>query len=249
MPKLLGVVDALESVPEAYKASYEQKDGKFFLKEIEFEDPAPLREKLTKKEKAANDAIAKLGRYTKFAELADEELDDLLNLRELKKAGKPLTVDEKAELERLHQKAIGKLANESKAKDERLSAVERDLKHYKLTVPLRDIAVKAGVIPEDLDLVLLDVQRRFALNDKDKIVVLDDDGDETDITPQKFFETLYKEQRPKFYKAPDTKGGPGPKPGEKSAGGSGKTINRQAFEGLSQAERMKISKEGVEVVD
>jgi hypothetical protein len=43
-------------------------------------------------------------------------------------------------------------------------------------------------------------------------------------------------------------GGSGASNGNKG-GGNAKTINRQAFDAMSQAERMKISKEGVQVVD
>jgi hypothetical protein len=77
--------------------------------------------------------------------------------------------------------------------------------------------------------------------------VIDGDGDPTDVTPQKFFETLYKEQRPKFYKASES-GGSGASNDKKGSGG-GKTITRERFEALSQSERMKISKEGVQIVD
>jgi hypothetical protein len=247
MPKLAGVVDSLEGVPEAYKAAYEQKDGKFFLKEIEFEDVAPFKDKLAKKEKAINEANQKLGRYTKFQELSDDELDDLLSLRELKKSGKPLTVDEKAELERLHQKALGKATAELEAEKKARQADQAQLKHYRLTVPLRDIAVKAGVIAEDLDLVMLDVQKRFALSDEGKIVVLDGDGDATDVTPQKFFETLYKEQRPKFYAASGA-GGSGANNDKKGGGGSNKTVRRGDQEALN-SNIEAIAKGEITVVD
>ena len=247
MPKLLGVVDTLETVPEAYKAAYEQKDGKFFLKEIEFEDAAPLKEKLARKESAINEANGKLSRYSKFKEFDEAGLETLLELWELKKAGKPLTVNEKAELERLHQKALEKLKGELETERKGRATDQQSLKHYKLTVPLKDIALKAGVVPEDVSLALLETQGRFRLDENDKIVVLDADGDISDVTPQKFFETLYKEQRPKFYAASGS-GGSGAQNGTKGSG-NGKTMNRQAFEALSQAERMKISKEGVELVD
>lgn len=236
--KLTGVVETLDSVPEAFKAAYEQKDGKFHLKEVEFEDPAEVTKKLTKKEALLTDANKKLGRYTKFAEFTDDDLDDLLNLRELKKSGKPLTVDEKAELERLHKKATEKLGGDLKAREEQITTLERDLRHYKLTVPLRDIAVKAGVIAEDLDLVMLDVQSRFKLDENGKIVVLDSDGDVSDVTPQKFFETLYKEQRPKFYKASDA-GGSGAH-NDKKGGGA---VSAAEFLKLSPAEQLKRARE------
>src|SRR5688572_21778771 len=117
--------------------------------------------------------------------------------------------------------------------------MQRDLKHYKLTVPLKDIAVKAGVIAEDLDLVMLDVQGRFRLDDSGKIVLLDPDGDVSDVTPQKFFETLYKEQRPKFYKASDAGGG-GAHNEKKGAAGS---LSSAEFLKLSPAEQLKRARE------
>jgi hypothetical protein len=248
MPKLSGVVDSLEGVPEQYKGAYEEKEGKFYLKEIEFEDVAPFKEKLTKKERLLTDANQKLGRYTKFQDFTDEDLDQLVELRELKRQGKPLTVDEKAELERLHKKSLEKITSELHAEREGRKADQAQLKHFRLTVPLRDIAIKAGVIADDLDLVMLDVQSRFSLDDNGKIVVLDDDGDPTDVTPQKFFETLYKQHRPKFYKASDA-GGSGAQNDKTGSAGKAKTVTRTQFEALSQAERMKASKEGVQVVD
>lgn len=244
MPKLLGVVDTLEGVPEAFKPNYEQKDGKFHLKEVEFEDAAPLKEKLTKKEKAISDANAKLGRYTKFAELDDDELDELLRLRELKKTGKPLTVDEKAELERLHKKATDKLTVELNTEREGRKLDQVQLKKFKLTDPIRAIATseKVGMFPEDFDLAWSEISSRFKLveeeDKKPRIVVLDEDGDETDIKIEDFFVKLYKQQRPKFFKASDAGGG-GAHHHKNLSGG----ISNEEFLKLSPTEQLKRARE------
>lgn len=253
MPKLGGVVDTLEGVPEAYHSNYEQKDGKFILKEIEFEDPAQWREKLTKKEKLLTDANSQLGRYSNFKELADEELSELLELREMKKQGKALTVDEKADLERLHNKALGKVTSELTAEREARKAEQALLRRYELTDPIRAIATSeaVGMFPEDFDLAWSEIGSRFLLKKEDgkksKIVVLDEDGDETDIKLEDFFNKLYKQRRPKFFKASGSGGGGTPP--NNGAPGGGKTISREAFDKMSQAERMKALKDGTKVVD
>ena len=72
---------------------------------------------------------------------------------------------------------------------------------------------------------------------------MDEDGDPTDITPQKFFETLYKEQRPKFY-APSGAGGSGA-PANTGSGTTAKTMKREAFNLLApQQQKAFIAKVG-----
>lgn len=226
MPKLAGVVATLENVPEAYQDKYEKNGDVFHLKEIEFDDTLPT--KLAKKEKTITETNAKLGRYTKFAELSDDELEELHGLRELKKSGKPLTVDEKADLERLHGKATKKLSDDLAARDEKLTTYERELKRFKLTDPLRAIATaeKVGMFPEDFDLAWSEISSRFKLVEEEgkkaRIVVLDEDGDESDIKPEDFFNKLYKQQRPKFFKG-------------SGAGGSGAQNNAQGGKGGAYA--------------
>ncbi len=71
--------------------------------------------------------------------------------------------------------------------------------------------------------------------------MLDEDGDQTAITPQKFFETLYKEQRPKFYAASGA-GGSGA-PANVGSGATGKTMKREAFNQLGpQQQKAFIAK-------
>lgn len=211
--KLSGVADSLESVPESFHGNYDQRDGKFYLREVEFEDPAEFRTKLNKKEKLITDANAKLGRYNKFQEFQDEELDELLTLRDLKKQGKALTTDEKAELERIHQKTVKKLTDEQLTDREKLKTYETELKRFKLTDPIRAIATseKVGMFAEDFDLAWSEIGSRFRLMEEDgkkpRIVVLDEDGDETDIKIEDFFTKLYKQQRPKFFKPSGAAGG------------------------------------------
>lgn len=241
--------DTRDAVPEALKDHVAERDGKFIFEAEPLSVVTETQGKLKKLRADLDAKSTKLGRFAKLDELGEElDVDELLSLRELKKQGKPLTPDEKAELERLHQKQLTKLNGDLKARDERLTAAETQLKHFKLTVPLQQIALKAGVLPDDVSLALLETQSRFRLNDAGKIVVLDADGDETDITPETFFSKLYKEQRPKFYAATGAAGSGSQN--NTNGGRSGpKTITRVEFDALSQADRMQRSKDGYKVVD
>lgn len=252
--KLPGVADTLESVPENYRDRYEEQGGRFHLKEIEFEEPTAYRARLDKKEKALNELNAKLGRYTKFQELDDDELDSLLELREMKKQGKPLTTDEKAELERLHKKQADKLAAELNAEREARKADQAQLKRFKLTDPIRAIATseKVGMFAEDFDLAWSEIGNRFKLVEEDgkkaKIVVLDEDGDESDIKVEDFFTKLYSQQRPKFFKASDS-GGSGASNSNKGRVSNGHTIKRDQAKDPAVYRRAKeaAEKAGVEL--
>lgn len=253
--KLPGVADSLEAIPEAYHSSYEQKDGKFHLTSVEFEDVGEYRSKLSKKEKLLTDTNTKLGRYSKFQDLDDDDLDDLLNLRELKKQGKPLSVDEKAELERLNKKAIDKLTAELEAERTGRKAEQAQLKRFKLTDPIRAIATseKVGMFAEDFDLAWSEIGSRFKLIEEDdkkpRIVVLDEDGDESDIKIEDFFTKLYAQQRPKFFKASNVGGSGAQQAGKPGTQNGAHTIRRDEARDTARyrAARAAAEKAGVEL--
>ena len=230
-------VDSLDTVDESLKSVYVEREGKFHFDADKYAEHKAQGLKNKNKEILNKLTEAKNGlkRFEKLAELEDDDIAELLELRE-KKGQQPPPSDTnndelKAQLEKLHKKALDKVTGEKTTIETRAAELEKELKHYKLTVPIRDVALKAGVIPEDLDLVLLDTQKRFSLNDEGKIVVLDEDGDETDITPQKFFESLYKEMRPKFYAASGA-GGSGAPAGTQSKNGT-KVMRRSDFDKLT----------------
>jgi hypothetical protein len=140
------------------------------------------------------------------------------------------------------KKKLDQTLKSSQPAEERAAALERELTHYKLTTPLKDIALKAGVFPDSVDLVMLDTAKRFALGDDGQIQVLDEHGNPTSITPQKFFDTLYKEQRPRFYAASGA-GGSGARNDGKGSGGH-RTLSRAAFEALDHDERARFFSDG-----
>jgi hypothetical protein len=231
------VVDSLDTVDEPLRTAYVENEGKFHLDpdryaEFKAQGLKSKNKELLGKLTKANDGLK---RFEKFTDFEDDDLTEFQTWRENK--DKPPPADDKSgkgsdELQAQFDKALGKekakFATEIATRDTRIDELTRENKHFKLTVPLRDIAVKAGVIADDLDLVLLDTAKRFTLNEDDKIVVLDEDGDPTDITPQKFFETLYREQRPKFYAASGASGSGAPS--STSSSGGKRTMRRAEYD-------------------
>jgi hypothetical protein len=130
----------------------------------------------------------------------------------------------------------------TKTSEEKVIELEAELKHFKLTTPLREIASKAGVLAQYVDLVLLDTQKRFALEDDGRITVLDEYGSPTSMTPEKFFRDIHVNQRPHLYAA-SNRGGSGAHNNHKSSGGQSHSMTREAFEKLSPGEQMQFSKQ------
>lgn len=249
-------VETLDGLDDSLKTAYVEKDGKFLLdpdKYAEFK-AAGLKNKNKELLGKLKEKDTKLGRYAKLEEFEDDEIESLLQLKEKSGengngAGTGQAAEEITKLQKQHEKALAKIASEKAAIEKLASDLSTENRYYKLTVPLRDIAVKAGVIAADLDLVMLDTAKRFTLSeDSKKIVVLDEEGDPTDVTPQKFFETLYKEQRPKFYQPSGSQGSGAP---PNSGGGSGgmKVITRAQYDAMDHPTRAQIDWKTTKITD
>lgn len=246
--------DTRDAAPEGVREHLAERDGKFIFEAEPASVVATANGKLTKLRTDLDAKTARLGKFAKLEELGDDlDVEDLLSLRALKAQGKPLTADEKAEIERLHKKALDKATGDLTTVNEKLKSYESELKRFKLVDPIRAVAIseKVGMFPEDFDLAWSEIGRRFQLVEeegkKPRIVVLDDDGDPTDTKVEDFFTKLYRQQRPKFFKGSGA-GGSGAQPNNGSGGGDKKTMSRDQFEALSQAERMAVAKQGIKVV-
>jgi hypothetical protein len=248
-------VDTLDSVDEGFRPAYVEKDGKFTLDPDKYAEVKAtglktknkqLLDKLAEEKKATK-------RFEKLQDAEDDELEEFVTWRESKgqdngKDGKKPDDAAKAHQEKLLKKERDKFTSEKTALETQLSEKDRELKHYKLTVPLKDAALKAGVLPDSIDLVAVDRLCRFQLDDKNKIVYLDEDGDPTDITPAKFFETIYKEMRPNLYKASGAAGS-GAQNGTAGKSAGSKVVKRAAWDAMSTQERTAFVKDGGKVVD
>lgn len=255
-------VTSLDQVEEPIRGAYVEADGKFNL---DIDKYAEIKAAgLKGKNKELLDKLAKqkdfVAKFEKFKDLELDEFEEFIESRESRKqsdgggqgsqgqpGGKPADDAALRTLEKQLKKLQSKMTEDGQTWQQEREKLTGELRHYKLTSPLKEIALKAGVLPEDLDVVLLETARRFRLDDNGKIVVLDDDGDPTTDTPEKFFKDIYRLQRPKFYAATGAAGsGAGP---NSRAGGNNKVLTRATFDKLGAAEAMDFVKKGGQIID
>jgi hypothetical protein len=142
--------------------------------------------------------------------------------------------DDKFHLDEIEIDDGAELRSALEARDEQLKTATAELRKLKLDAPVRQAAIAAGVLDEDLEDVLTTTASRFDLDEQGRIVVKNSDGVATSLTPANFFE-VHKAEKPKFYSA--------------ASPAEGKQIERAAFEKLPPAEQMAHVKQGNQIVD
>lgn len=182
-----------------------------------------------------------------------------------KLGGKPDEVAQKiASLEKQAQ-GTGKGAEEAQAKLDALKQdyegkiSERDQRITKMmqanaAASLKAELAKAGFIPEAIDDIAATAMGRLQFNDDGSPKVLTSDGKPMIGSGADHGATLAdlaKElAQSKTYAVRDSgKGGSGKQPGSNGGTPDRKTVTRQQFNGMSQAERADFSKSGGKVVD
>jgi hypothetical protein len=228
-------VAKLDDVPEAYRGLYVEKDGSFVvdpakLEDFEWDDKEELRTALEAERKERKQAKADLEKYKGIdpdkARAAQAKLDELDEKQLI----------DKGEFERLNKKRETERETERAAWEKEKETYVSQLTKFKLTDKVRAAALAAGVIPEDIDDVLTITSNRFRLGEKDQIVILDKDGDESSLTLDKYFGEEFKAQKPKFYAASGA-GGSGASAGTSGGTGNSKTMKRADFEKLPPVEQ------------
>lgn|SRR5262249_734011 len=132
-------------------------------------------------------------------------------------------------------------------KDRQITDLQKEVREYSIWTPVKDLAIKHGVMSDRLEAVmtLLRSQNRFDLEDG-KLVFKDREGYTTTIKPTRAFETYLREEYPWAFEASKAAGS-----GAQNSNRSGgpRTITRDAFDGMSQAQRDKAVAEGARIVD
>lgn len=197
---ILEIIDSLDGVAEADKASYTEVNGKF-QREVEMPDVTGLKSALGKEREAAKKALTDLAKFKdidpeKYAEMLKKHDDGLSDKERYESSIKKL------------QKQINDITDAHKAEK---ADLEGKLNKFYLDVEARKAALEAGVIPEDIDDVLFLTAKNRKLDDEGKIIVLDDDGDPTVKTLKDYFSKDFKEAKPKYF--PGIPGGGGTPPG------------------------------------
>ena len=237
-------VDSLDTVDESIRGAYvPSEDGKFNFDpdkyaEVKAQGLKNKNSELIRTQKQIKEANK---RFEPFAQFSDEDIQEILDWREQKLNPPPADPNKgkgseelQAQFDKVLKSKETKWNSEKAALETQLAELTKENKHFKLTVPLRDIAAKAGVFNDYLDLALLDTAQRFALDDDGKIVVLDD-GEPSDVTPEKFFSVLYKEQRPNLY-APSGAAGSGA-PANTGINAGGRAMRMADFQKLSSEQQ------------
>jgi hypothetical protein len=196
MAKLAGVVESLDAVEEGYRGAYVEQDGKFVLDADIEGHPAvgALKRALDSERKIAKEALRKAQAAGDPAEIErlKAELDELKG----KSGGEPKPPD----AEKLRKKWEEENAPKFKALEDERDKALGELRTLRLDDKVRDSALKAGVLPDDMDDVLLITKRYFTLDDQNRVVMLDEDGDPTGTTPEKWFTDVFKVKKPKYFK-------------------------------------------------
>src|SRR5215831_8880307 len=180
MPRLKAIIDKLDDVPEALRELYVEREGKFYADFDGIEDVTGLKKNqadLLKEKKALQEKLDAFKDIdpAEFKKLKDEATER--DNSKLKAEGK---------FDELKQKWDQQKAAEIGAVQKQLDEANGKLRKFTLEDRVRAAAVKAGIIPELIDDVLVVTSKRFDLNDKGQIVVLDNDGDPMDVTPDRF---------------------------------------------------------------
>lgn len=233
-----------EKLSEELKKEY-VADGDNYKLDADYEDVKGLKSTLEKlkadKKELSDKLIAEVDKFKDIdPERAREALKTLHDLDE-----KKLTA--KGDYDRLLKKRNDEFDVREAESQKTIAEQSKRLDTYELINPLRDALLKAGVMADRIDDALLSGQRFVKLDDKRKVIVLDKDGDPSGKTLEEFAGGEFKESKPWLYAASGT-GGSGSNGSNGKVAGA-KEIKREAFEALSQSERMAKSKEGVTVID
>jgi hypothetical protein len=198
------VLENLDGIDEADRSSFEEIDGKF-RREVEIPDVSKMKSALQKERdaaKALNDQLAR------FKDVDPERYAELLKEKE-ETAQASMTEKER------HENALRKKNEEielaKKSAVEQVTALQAQLNTFHLDEKTTKAALAAGVLPEDVEDVLLLTSRYRKLGEKGEIVILDDDGDPTGKSLKEFFEKDFKQKKPKYYAG--LPGGSGTPPG------------------------------------
>lgn len=133
-------------------------------------------------------------------------------------------------------------------KDQEISELKRQLRESSIWSPVKDLAIKHGVLGDRLEAVmtLLRAQNRFDQDDEGKLVFKDKYGDPTAIKPTRAFEVYLKEEFPWAFAA-TTASGSGAKTGTKAGGA--RVITRDRWDAMTQPDRDAAIRDGARFVD
>lgn len=224
-------IEKLDGIDPAIAALYVEKDGKFTLDVEGLEDTSALKAAL----KEANREAAERRKALEKLKDVDPEEYQRLKAEAADRETKKLT--EAGEFDKLREKWAKEQADKDAEWVKKLAEKDALLSTHVKDSQVRNAALKAGVIPEDIEDVMIITAKHFKLADDGALQVLDNRGEVTPKTVEEFFTKDFKERKPKFYAASGNSGG-GTPPGGTPPGGP-KTEVQQLQEQYDAATKAK----------
>ncbi len=213
MPPLTRSVESLDTVPEGFRSLYVANDGGsgFVLDSAQIEgveDTSALKAALNAER--ANGKTAKAIR--KALGLSDTDDLDVEAIAAAVKANKGGSADKSKSgsqddaTARLLAKREQEIRDELAPKLSEVEAKDKQIRALTVGVAQRTAAAKAKVFASAIDDAVLLSDRYFDVDKTGKVIVLDEDGDPTSMTPEKFFETAFKKLKPHLYEGTGSSG-------------------------------------------
>jgi len=254
---LAQTVDSLDTIPEAARGAYVQKDGKFVL-DFEVPDVTGLKKAL-ESERSANKGVKdKIAAWEKLG-VSPEEIEQRLEAERvkaedaLKKAGK---FDEvlAAHLGKAKQEKDAEVGKANKERDSALGVAKAAIVNTSLATALTKEKATATGMTALPKLIGDRVKIEFDDAGTAKATIFEADGK----TPMvgagagglATFDDLVKEAKkafPDLFEGSGSGSGTDPKNQRRDAGG--KTLTRKEFDALGPVDRMAKMKDGYKVVD
>lgn len=228
--------DSLDAIPEALRSAYVERDGAFHL-DAEIpkpEDVSGLRKAIAAERKTAEEQ-RKAAREAAERNAALER-----ELEALRVSGGDFEKKASELLNKWNTESASKLAEREKEWTAQIAEKDGKLRKLLLTDNLRKAFIDAGGRAERLDEAIDLTSKHFDLVD-DRPVMKDDKGDLSTTTPKEFFEKMFRQRLPEFYKGTQAAGGGA---GGSPAGGSPTLGAKKPTEWTSDERRAYIEEHG-----
>jgi hypothetical protein len=201
---LKATVENIEDVPEPFRGEYkEDKEAGVWKLDTDIEDPVALKGALEKERKRGKvaDELAKM-----FPGMTLKQIKEKLDQRE--RSGDDDETDEKAK--RLIEKAEQRVREEYEPKLTRAQELERENETLRIDNDRTRVLDKMGDKPgtpfaDSRELLLRETRKYFKIVDG-KTVVVDEDGDPTGQSVEKFFAETAKKLYPRLYRGTGNSG-------------------------------------------
>lgn len=245
-------VDTLDSVPEPLRDHYVEKDGKFQLAVDGIEDTSGLKSALEAERKNAREAAKLAKAYRDLGMSAD----DIRSLVAEKEEAARQKAEKEGNFDAILKQHQSKWEKEKADLETKLNASLESEKGAVIGTKLMAALTKAGATEEGIDLLpdRLAARIRYEMEDGRRALHILSASGETPMAGSEkdgtaSFDDLVKEavtKWPSLFKGTGAGGG-GKPPG--SAGGTGKTITRKAFDAMPLADQAASVRSGLRVVD